>query len=282
MNRLKDFVTFCGYQVKFHDHDPHAVLYSGLADELKLNQEKRLWLGLLLMAYYHEGSAWAAFRIPKVMERKKLPPETLPISLQRRNLFGGRINQHLEWIMKKNSLVEWLDVKSWQKLLDRLNECYGNGHWATYTTAELLIRMGGISHDIRPNTFDIPGAPGPVQGMEAMGIEANEVNALLLKEYLGNKGMKVPVEMLESVLCNWNAMYKGIYYSGANIDRQQARLMQIEKVQKDYYPELWGMRSMCFDHRVLGELHNWNDVSKDRKKVYKKTGKVLKPYEERE
>jgi hypothetical protein len=281
VSRLKDFVTFCGYQVRYSDHDPHAVLYSSIADYLHLSQEKRLWLGLLLMAYYQEGSAWAAFRIPKVRERKSLPPD-LPISLQRRNLFGGRINQHLEWIMKKNSLIEWLDVKHWQKLLDRLDEAYGNGHWSTYTTAELLIRMGGISHKIMPNTFDIPGAPGPVQGMRSLHMEPNERNATLLRDYLKKKGVDAPVEVVESLLCNWNALYKGIYYSGANIDRQQVRILEVEKKLGQTFPELWYVRKHSFNRKVLGELNGWNDVPKDRKRVYKKTGKVLKPYEDRE
>jgi hypothetical protein len=53
-----------------------------VADRLGLPPGDRLWLGLLYMAYYQDGSAWHAFLTPGVRRRAAPPPADLPISVE--------------------------------------------------------------------------------------------------------------------------------------------------------------------------------------------------------
>jgi hypothetical protein len=87
--------------------------------------------------------------------------------------------------------------------------------------------------------------------------------------------------MVESFLCNWSRINKADFYLGYNFDRQQARILKIEKLFGEKYKALWDARVKIFDKRVLGEHNGWEGADKKRVKVYADTGKVLMPWEGR-
>jgi hypothetical protein len=275
---LGPFLAFCRGQVALGDTDPHVAVYARVSHRLKLGREARAWLALLTMAYYHDGSGWRAWRHPGVLERRALPPADSPISKQRRNLFGGRIQRHLEDLYGIGDLGAWLRVPSWSALVERLRGLYGNGRWASYTTAELLVRIGAV--DVTPDTYEIAGSSGPRRGLGYLRLPATEAAAAGLHALTRAQGIEVNTEVFESVLCNWNRMNGVGFYLGHNLDRQQVRLRAVEALGTDATP-LWEARRAVFDHRALGELQGREGVDKARMRLYREVGRIPLAWEER-
>jgi hypothetical protein len=243
-----------------------------------LSKEQRLWLGLIYMAYYNDGSAWHSFTRPGVADRRQLPPLNYPISYQRRNLFGGRIARHFESIYAIRSLTDWLAVDSWSGLLRRLNELYGNGRWASYTTAELLVGLG--LSNVRPDSYEVEGSSGPVSGLNFLGLPGTLQAAKYIHRTLTANGVRAPDEIFESFLCNWSRMNKADFYVGSNIDRQQNRIEKVERITGSKLKPVWQTRLRVLDNRTLGELHGWRS-DRDRAKIYAATKRVLTPWQHR-
>jgi hypothetical protein len=277
------FMKFARGQVTLSDHFPHVVLFKYLADKMKLCPEDRAWLCFLYMAYYDDGSCWLAFNDAAVRERRELPPGDYPISKQRRNLFGGRINRHFEALYDYESLYQLVDVHSWDDLLERVGRLYGNGRWASYTTAEMLVQVCDLPID--PDTFEIDGSSGPSRGLEALGLPQTEHGAEQLWKLLRSEGMPVPPEVFESLLCNWSRMNGEGFYLGHNLDRQQGRLAKAQQLGGDaaahIWDDVWHARKELFPRKALGELYGWPGIDKPRLKVYQQSGEVLEAWENR-
>lgn len=275
--RFEQFVEFCRWQDKLDDHYPHVVVFKHIANTNKLTLERKLWLGLLYMAYYDDASCWTAFNDSGVKDRAALPNTEYPISKQRRNLFGGRLNTHFESIFRIKSLTEYFKCSSWDNLLDQLEAIYGNGRWASYTTAEMLYELGALS--LQPNSYEIAGSSGPKRGLEFLGLPPTEQSALYIHKLLQKEGLTSPPQVVESFLCNWSRMNAGKFYAGHNLDRQQGRIRKVEGIIGKGCKALWEARKVVFDQTYLGEYQGWNGIRKERMDVYKKTHKVLVPNE---
>jgi hypothetical protein len=242
------------------------------------------------MAYYQNGSAWAAWGRPGVRERSSLPPIHYPISYQRRNLYGGRILQHFQSIYEIPSLTSYLseNVDTWAGLIEKLKDIYGNGRWASYTVGELLVKIA-LPH-VKIDTSEVVDSSGPRQGLELLGFEnPTDATLLELQERLARDArshdeasavLSIPVEKFESCLCNWSRMCKGDFYLGHNLDRQHDRIRKLESEGEDM-TALWEARRAVFGHEGLAELTGWAGVDKRRKKIYAATGSVLAPGEGR-
>lgn len=270
----KGFFKFAQLQADTSDSDPHVQVWTEVARARKMRPDQKLWMTMLYMAYYQDGSMWFA------MTEKKLglPPLDLPISYQRRNLFGGRIERHLQDLVDKAPLLTYLKADTWDSLLKKLQSIYGNGRWASYTTAEMIVAMG---LGPKPETFEIAGSSGPKQGLEFLNLEGTERAAEQLHNKMRKDGLDVPPEKLESFLCNWSRMCKGDFYAGYNLDRQQARLLKIERLKDVKFKEPWEARKAVLPKSCLGEHQGWEGVDKKRIKHYAKTGEVLTPWENR-
>lgn len=275
------FIDFCHIQLDTGDYDAHIPFLRGLVADYSLSREEAIWLGLLYMAYYTEGSMWVAFSSSKVRNRQCLPPTDLPITTQRRNLYGGRIQRHLEELCQIESLCWWLDqATSWQELLDVVGSVYGNGRWASYTTSELLMHLGDL--DLEPSSYEIVNSSGPRKGLIALGLEPNEQSAELVQQAIADdSGCHVPPSVLESLLCDWAGMNKGTFYAGRNIDRQQGRILAVEEITGRKLPVLWEVRSRVFPEETLGELNGWQGIDKKRLKAYRDCNRILRPEEDR-
>jgi len=274
------FVYFTRLQLETGDYDAHIPFLRGLVDHLNLNKEKSLWLGFLYMAYYTEGSMYAAFIQPGVASKKTFPPVDLPITTQRRNLYGGRIHRHFEDLLSRGSLVGWVgQCETWQELIDEVGSVYGNGRWARYTTSELINVMADLK--IVPDTFEITESSGPRKGLIALELEPIEQSAEYLIKRLSKEGVNLSPSMLESILCDWAGMNKGTFYAGRNIDRQLGRILQVEVMLNTKFPVLWEVRDKVFPKESLGEHYGWKGMDNPRKKLYMTKGIIPKPGEQR-
>lgn len=282
------FLYFTKLQLETGDYDAHIPFFKRLLGD-QIGTEKACELGFLYMAYYNEASAWCVHNGGKC---------EYPIEQQRRNLYGGRIYPHLEDLAAR---VPWLErlrkLDNWSSLLECIGAVYGNGRWASYTTAELLMHLAQLT--VRPDSFEILESSGPRGGLEDLGLDVSEASARLVHDALISDGCVLNYSQLESILCDWHGMCKGTFYAGRNIDRQQGRilkvagLLEIEEVFVDSrLAPLWLARR-CFDCETRGEVvggdgahgsfsrDGWSGIDKQRLKVYKETGVVLAPWEER-
>lgn len=277
--RFNEFCRFYRFQCELNDHDPHVAVFSHLADTFNLSTEERIWMSVLFMAYYQDGSAWAAFSSEGVRDRKVLPPGDLIISKQRRNLFGGRILKHFQSVYEIKSLKDWLTVKDWAGLISNLKTVYGNGRWASYTTAEMVQSVAKLP--VEPDTYDIFDSSGPKQGLEFLRLKATEGSAERVRSLIEDKyGEAVSPQVLESALCNWSRINKprSGFYAGQNLDRQQARLLATQKqLPSADLSAVWQARRKVLPNYALGELNGWDGVDKARKQHYLHTGEILDP-----
>lgn len=275
----EQFVTFCKMQLVTEDYDAHLPFLRHMARDLTL--EESLWLGILYMAYYSEASAWVAFSDPEVRARQKPPPLDLPITVQRRNLYGGKIAKHFADLMAIPSLTEWVgSANNWSELLEVVNTIWGNGRWACYTSSELLAFMAHLP--IEPDTFEILGSSGPRQGLEALGLPATEAGAARALGWLEDSGVEIgKMSVLESLLCDWAGMMKGTFYSGRNIDRQQGRLLDVEKLKGADLTVLWEARKAVFPAWSLGEIGGWTGIDRERLRFYRDKRLLLRADEGR-
>jgi len=141
--------------------------------------------------------------------------------------------------------------------------------------------MKAVNESIHPDTFGVLDTPGTAHGLKCLDIEPSEKNAMGLMAKLSKMGFPMSLEIFESVLCNWGAINNGTFYPGSNLDRQQGRIKQIEKITGKKFPELWYIRKKVFDNRCLGELNGWSGKFEERKRVYAKTGRILMPDDDR-
>lgn len=272
MNSWDEFVDFCRLQLDTGDYDAHIPFYKELTKNLPT--EEALWLGLLYMGYYQEGSAWMAFLTPGVKQRRKMPPVKYPITTQRRNLYAGKIARHFTDLLAVENLGRWLHAaKSWEELLEVVGGVWGNGRWASYTTSELLTHLGGPR--LEPTTYEVLTSSGPKKGLEHLGVPATDAGADGVMKSLSRDGIDLSPSMLESILCDWAGMNKGTFYAGRNIDRQQGRILQVERSYGIKCSTLWHVRRRVFPGSALGELHGWEGIDHKRLKSYRSTGVVL-------
>lgn len=287
MINFDKFAYFCKIQLSSGDYDAHIPFLKRLVADQKIELSQAVELGFLYMAYYNEASAWVHWSKHQELEPCGIECwiGDLPIETQRRNLFGGRIREHLSDLAKLNSLGRWLErlqsCKSWSELLDEIEQVYGNGRWASYTTAELMLHLANL--DLEPDSFEILDSSGPLGGLMALGLQpceqtCRDVHADLLRE-----SIEVTFSQLESLLCDWCGMCKGTFYAGRNIDRQQGRILKVQRIFGERLTALWEAR-LCFPVKCLGEISltaNWQGIDKLRLKHYQATGQVLAPWEQR-
>lgn len=286
MINFDKFCTFVRHQLETGDYDAHIPWMVGLMKKFELRLDEAVEIGFLYMAYYNEASAWQHWAWHKMLRPDELKKtlRQLPIESQRRNLYGGRIEEHLCELHEMNLEKPWLErlqsCGSWEDLLDEIESVYGNGRWASYTTSELMLHLAKL--DLEPDSFEILTSSGPLNGLLALGLQPCEETAKEVHEALGAEGISTTYSQLESLLCDWcGVCTKGSFYSGRNIDRQQARIIKVERMTGASLPELWEIRKEVYPHKSLGELNGWVGIDKERLKHYKRSGEVLAPWEGR-
>lgn len=295
------FLRFAERQFASSDFDAPQPVLIELGRSAGLDREQGIWLTLLQMAHHNEGSAWAAFNASEPFGDLC---SSYPIESARRNLFGGRINDHFASMRASmepyGSGEAWLTngftddpVENWCRLLDTLRGVWGNGRWAAYTSADMLQKVNGLK--VCPPDVDNAGSTGPADGLRYLFGTCEGVAALdaFASRAFDALRAQVPIVvpylptghldmgMLESLLCEWSSMCRGVYYSGRNIDRQQERITHVTMKHGLMLDEVWSARKAAYQRRHLGEYGGWAGIDKVRLTHYARTGIVLWSHEGR-
>jgi hypothetical protein len=281
---LNDYVRWHHLQVHTRDIDPVYPVLRRLVGRLQLTWEQAAWLVLLHVAYYHLGSALAAFAaVPKPG-----PPTDrllrLPTGTERR---GHRVPDNLRthWLSllaafdAAGGISPWLLARgtAWGDLNDQITTVAGNGRWAAYKTAELAQKVLDV-----PTTVADAGhanSTGPRQGLALLhDIPDGNSPAVIarldtLTRQLARRLGEDDIGQVETSLCDFHSLVGGGYYLGHDID---AMAEQLVKVPSDLTPVAFDARGASLPARYLAEQTGRPlAVDRDRKRVYQRTGRIL-------
>lgn len=291
----RDFLKLVERQFALGDFDAEHPTWVWLINKHKLSIVEGMWLSFLYMAFYDEASAWVVFRnsdpftVPKNVE--------FPIGTNRRNLYGGRVVDHFEALKAARiSAKRWPchnltgdKAADWKLLKDSIRSVWGNGRFASYTTAEMLQKVNNV--DVEITDFENRSSSGPADGVHriigcgrkdipALDSGAERIYGLVVKSGMKPFYTGVDRGVIESVLCNLSGICRGRFYSGRNLDRQQARILRVEAMGHDL-KELWEARHAVFDHQFLGEFNGWVGIDKERLDKYRYYKEIPWTYEGR-
>ena len=311
--RLKDWLEFSQRQYDSLDYDPfHPILWHL---QKGLPKEAALWSSTLYMAWYNIGSFYLAFHASDPLTTPPVWTAKLPIGVQRRNLRGGKVLQHLADFSEKaraaGGIKKFLTqgfgadrAKNWGLLTETLRSVWGNGRWSVYTLGELYQKVNKLP--VLPTDIMNDGSSGPRTGLCYLhDCELDDIRKL---DKLADRlflcawprlKTKIPYlarnhydfGMMESQLCDFNSLRKGRYYVGRDIDRDQERLRAAEVAASGipessytlrYLRDVYSARAKVFDHRYLGEFNGWLGRTEYANRYYVKTGKIADHREIRE
>lgn len=79
------------------------------------------------------------------------------------------------------------------------------------------------------------------------------------------------INMFIGKICSFRNLFKSARYGGFHHDRELGVIKQYEALLPEYtklWKRLYKLRRSMFDERFLGELHDWNGIRKERKKLW--------------
>jgi hypothetical protein len=299
-----DLATFAYWHIKSGDIDPVYPVLETLHSILCNDDEEALRFTLLYVTYYNLPSAIGAWSRNVFNQQGRLPELSIAKyatgTERRAHRMPHKLIEHLDYLdgiaANYGSLTAWLThdltdnhYHNWRLLQDRLRSVRHNGRWAAYKTGEILATVH--KYPLKPTDAGHDFSSGPRKGLvdcypesaAITGFKPDAVNALDklthdLQEFLNlNVGSHVPIEQVETVLCDWHSLLKGGYYVGHDIDvmLEQANKAVSTGVLIDIdYDELMFAREQEFAHCWLGEYNNWNGIRKDLKTLYRDSGEL--------
>jgi hypothetical protein len=280
---MVDYARWHHLQVTTRDIDPAYPVLRHLANQLGLDRDGAAWLVILHVAYYHLGSALAAF----AHTPKPAPPTRallrLPAGTERRAHRDPRqLERHwlalLEVFDHHGGPAAWIDAGTtdWRHLNTHLAAVHGNGRWAAYKLAELAQKVLGVptvvadaghAHSTGPRHGLALLRPIPPGNTPAVITHLDRITTELAAD-LG----ETDLGQVETSLCDFHALAAGRYYLGHDIDAMAA---QLEQVPSELTVPVYAARAATLPHRYLGELGGWPGVDPARKTVYARTGRIV-------
>ncbi len=308
---FRDLVRFGRHLVASKDIDPLYPVLRYLQKDLEY--EQAVWHTFLYVAWYNLSSAQSMFDRypdpnPRILKRIQTAQRQLPTGTERRASRGGKVALHLASYMDtlknyqnhidyyRKGITPWpLIPKSetekhlhdnWQHMNSRLQELYLNGRWAAYKHLEVLRRVNHMPFTAPDMGHQFSSGPreglamlyGEVPGQDASTIALLDSQGVDLQRRLAERGLKMDIEEVETLLCNWKSTVKGKYYVGHDIDEFQE---QIDKAKAEGFLRneqaraLYEARQASLPNQYLGELNGWRGVDKSRSKAYRDRGKIL-------
>lgn len=85
------------------------------------------------------------------------------------------------------------------------------------------------------------------------------------------------ISMFIGKICSFRNLFKNARYGGFHHDRQLGVLKEYETAFPEYrrlWDECYALRRQIFPERFLGELHGWDGIRKERKKLWLTTGRT--------
>lgn len=83
------------------------------------------------------------------------------------------------------------------------------------------------------------------------------------------------INMFVGKICSFRNLFKASRYGGFHHDRELGVLRTYEQILPEYqhlWNELFELRKVMFPDRFLGELHDWNGIRTERKKLWLQKG----------
>lgn len=290
---VQAFSTFGEALVWSRDLDPIYPVLQWIEANHCEDEEQRLWLTWLYLMYYNLPSALVAFqRHPEPVRVMDTDLCQLPIATERRNLRGNRLQvscaAYWDTVIRRGTQVNWVEAgvpdnvkpsTNYMVFYERAQELWGNGRWAAFKWADLLLHVHG--YPLRPPSLMLKDASGPLDGMRLFWPgrtveQLDEIAPNMLKWF----DPAVQYDVLETILCKYHSLVDGRYYVGHDIDELQENMERVANLltdPRDYQmmSTVWQARRATLPHVYLGEVHGWHGVDKERKRAYAQTGHVV-------
>lgn len=291
MTAWADYVVFTDAQLRSTDIDPVYPVLRDIGDDYE--RDDAIWLTFLHVAYYHIGSALAAFS--RYLDGAPIDDEMLrlPCGTERRaHRKPSSLHKHLLSLAaiadEYGSLSAWVDTavvasptRSWTRMQQLLRVPWGNGRWAAYKTGEMLMKVNGIP--LQPTDMGHRDGSGSRHGLALLhnnvptGNSDREIAYLdklsnELVEQLRFQGVMATLETAETSLCDYHSLVEGRYYVGYDID---AMLQQLDKVPSALTERAFAARAKHIPNEYLGELNGWRTVDKQRARAYRDNNQLL-------
>lgn len=306
MTVLADLALFAEWHVLSGDIDPAYPVLSELANAGHLGDTNADLVDFLLtyVAFYDLGSACAALWHNLWRPATGVHPSAaadllhLPTGTERRgHRSPSSLARHLDDLTARHhgygTLANWLSTgltddpeQSWHAVGALLRSVHGNGRWAAYKTCELLATVAGwpltatdAGHDfstgprqglaiVAPATAAITGSrPADVARLDRI---TDELGSILADEH----GVSLPIEQLETVLCDFHALADGRYYVGHDIDMMLEQVAGHRALTYDDRGRLLDARANVFNPFWLGEANGWAGVRRQLKPLYRNHGVI--------
>jgi hypothetical protein len=282
-----DLAKFARAEIATGDIDPaYPVLRHAGHALAPHDQERRLWLTFLYLSYYHLPSALAAFGAypdpaPLRDDLLQLPTGTDRRAHRDVRRFRRHLDDYLTRVCARPGGQQgWLDEcrrpgpePTYAAFTARAQAVYGNGRWAAYKWAELLRDVNDF-----PLAFPhmaLPGSSGPAAGLALMSEGPPDDGTALRRHLADAHGLPLAWEHLETVLCDFHALYDGRYYVGCDLDTMLLQICTHPTLGERGRELLFAARRASFPAGYLGELGSWGGPDKARKRHYQRTGEVI-------
>lgn len=297
---VRALAQFAGWQLESGDIDPAYPVLAALAVDLGLDRAGTVDLVFAYVAFYNLASAlrvlddagspwppWGTFdkwlKLPTGTERRahRSPARLLDhlVALDRLRESHGGLDRWVDAQMSPNG--PWA---SWNALEAALRDIYGNGRWAAYKTGEILAYFGW---PVAPTDAGHDFSTGPRAGLVLVDPDADVpgndpatvarldvLTEALRREVEDELGVPLPVEQLETVLCDYHALVAGRYYVGHDIDQQLQQLV-LAPLSNEMRALAADARRASFDERWLGEVGGWAGVRPDLRRLYRDEGRLV-------
>jgi hypothetical protein len=283
-----DYLLWHRAQVDTKDIDPVYPWLKDIADQLGLDYYQRGWLVMCHVIWYHPGSTLAGWTLAPHHRFTDFPGLLeLPTGTERRAHRDWRATEkHLAWLRENlppRGILQYVEERlgagpwGWRELNDVLTEPFGNGRWAAYKTAEMLIEVAGAPSRVtdaghahssgpRKGLADLYG--GDVEGHSPEAVRVLDNRTIEVATWL----VEPDIGKVETSLCDFHSALGGRYYVGHDIDGMQADLLS-ERTQRFTDPRLldlaWSSRERVFARSLLGERSGWTGVRKPLKTAYR-------------
>jgi hypothetical protein len=290
-----DYCTFHHWQLKTGDVDPVYPVLREVGELLDLDGEARLWLTFLHVAYYHLGSALAAFEATG--GKVAMPPAdlVLPTGTERRahrdhRQLRAHMRSLVDTIDSYGGVIAWLGGAAygtgssqdrWSAVSSAVTRVHGNGRWAAFKTGEMLAAVNGLP--LAAPDMGHANSSGPRHGLACLYPDVptgNQPDTLAALDKLSlahlaalhEAGLPGTLETAETTLCDWHAVTEGRYYIGHDIDQM---LDQLRKSPTRLDGVALIARGRSFEPHLLGEVSGWPGVRKPLNRLYRDTGRLL-------
>lgn len=289
---LARLIQFARLEQASGDIEPWAAVVGQLHAGGHLDREQAIWLTTLYNTYDDLSSAWQIMRLwpdpahPLPATVRDIAP-TLPISRERRNLYGGRIltrmvsytarlaggTQH-QWITS-GLPVDADPHTAFDALTTYLRRVWGVGRLAAFEWAEHLAKVVAVPvHAGHGQLWESSGPRTSLQRLYHQPAPTRqwvETMAGTCRKMLSDNGVELPWWDFETVICDFNVMRSGRYYPGKHIAMIRHEIESLDGADRQLLRDAL--------HAVIPEPWCRVPPGTDRKlqQAYRRTGVITLP-----